>query len=69
MSSETVELEPKLACKICGKPFDPEEGQEICDDCQSRRMMLWVVGLFLIAICLAGLPWLASRLRTQRPKP
>ena len=60
MSSAAAELKPKLACKVCGKPFDPEKGQEICDECQARRTMLWIVGIVVLLTCIVALPLLVQ---------
>lgn len=67
MSSPAAALEPKHACKMCGKPFDPEEGQEICDDCRARRTMLWIVCLVALLICVIAAPLLIQRFSNPRP--
>lgn len=69
MSSATAELKPKLACRICGKPFDPEEGQEICDDCQYRRTALWATCILLLIFMFVVLPMIVKRWSVPRPKP
>jgi hypothetical protein len=69
MSSAAAELKPKHACKACGKPFDPEEGQEICDECQSRRATLWVIGLALLLIGLILLPLIVPLIFPPPPPP
>ena len=69
MSAAVAEIKPKYACKSCGKPFEPEEGQEICDDCQARRRLLWIVLLTLLLVCaLVGGPSLV-RWWTAPPPP
>jgi hypothetical protein len=67
MSSAAAALKPKHACKACGKPFDPEEGQEICDECLARRKMMWVVGLVLLLICFVALPLLVQWINHEPP--
>jgi hypothetical protein len=56
MSSTAADLEPKHACRVCGKPFDPEKNQEICDECLARRAVLWAIGLALLVSSLLALP-------------
>jgi predicted nucleic acid-binding Zn ribbon protein len=69
MSSAAAEIKPKFACKACGKPFDPEEGQEICDDCQARRTMLWIIGVAVLLICFVLLPLMIQWLNPPVPPP
>ena len=69
MSNPAGALKPKLPCKTCGKPFDPEEGQEICNDCQARRAFLWALGLVAALLLLTVvLPMLIRYWSAPRPQ-
>ena len=69
MSSAAAELDPKHACKACGKPFEPEKEQEICDDCRARRATLWIIALALLLAGLTLLPFIVRTLNPPRPEP
>jgi hypothetical protein len=59
MSAAALELKPKHACRACGRPFDPREGQQVCDECLARRTLFWVAAavLCIVTTLLAAARW------------